>query len=84
MMNWRTKYNKFFCNSNHFFNWLTNTWDMSEIEVYHDILSNYNYPIFYGLLIGHTNPQFTLPLNTKYKIKTSDNSLIMIENALEF
>ena len=58
------------------------TWDMSEMEAYYDILSKYNYPIFYGLLIGHTSNQFTLPLGIKVKINSIENSLTILENSL--
>lgn len=60
-----------------------NTWDMSEIEVYQDILAGYKFPIFYGLLIGHTSSQFTLPLGIDYTIKSEDGSLLISEEYLE-
>jgi muramoyltetrapeptide carboxypeptidase len=62
----------------------TTTWDMSELEVYKDILGDYDYPIFYGLLIGHTNSQFTLPIGINFTINSGDNSLLIKENYLEF
>lgn len=58
----------------------TGTWDQSEIEVYYDILDKYRYPIIYGLLLGHTDIQFTLPLYLNYKISTENKSISLIEN----
>lgn len=66
------------CNKNS-----SSTWDMSEIEVYYDILSTYKFPCFYGLLIGHTSSQYTLPLGIKVRINAFENSLIFLEKALE-
>ncbi len=59
-----------------------NTWDMSEMEVYYDLLRTYNIPIMYGHLIGHTNSQFILPLGIEITINTDDKSLIFSEKAL--
>ena len=58
------------------------TWDMSEMEAYFDILSKYKFPCFYGLLIGHTSKQFTLPIGINVKIDTTDNSLTLLDKPL--
>ena len=59
-----------------------NTWDMSEMEVYYNILSTYKFPIMYGYLIGHTNSQFILPYGIEITINTKDKSLLFKEKAL--
>lgn len=60
-----------------------NTWDMSEMEVYYDILKTYNFPIIVGLLIGHTSSQFILPYGIEITINTKDKSLLFKEKTLD-
>lgn len=59
------------------------TWDMSEMEVYYDILGTYDFPCIYGLLIGHTGSQFTLPIGINVKLDANENTLSFLEKALE-
>lgn len=57
----------------------TNTWDQSELEVYFDMFSEYDYPVMYGLMAGHTSPQLTLPLNIDYELDTREGYLKILE-----
>jgi len=58
------------------------TWDRSELEVYNYIFSAYKYPVYYGLLIGHTSTQFTLPIGLKAEMNTEKGSLKILEPAV--
>jgi muramoyltetrapeptide carboxypeptidase len=58
------------------------SWDRSELEVYNYIFSTYNYPVFYGLLIGHTSTQFTIPIGLDAAIDSDDGSLKILESAV--
>jgi len=58
------------------------TWDMSELEVIYDIVTNYKFPCFYGLLIGHTSNQFTIPLGINVRINSNSAVLELLEKSL--
>jgi muramoyltetrapeptide carboxypeptidase len=55
-------------------------WDYSLGEVLDNILGNLNIPVFYGLTIGHTNDQITIPIGVNASIDT-DNCILEIKEA---
>lgn len=58
------------------------SWDRSELEVYNYIFTGMNYPVFYGLLFGHTSTQFTLPIGVEAEIYSENGSLNILESAV--
>lgn len=58
------------------------SWDRSELEVYNYIFAGMNYPVFYGLLFGHTSTQYTIPIGVKAEIDSEEGSLTILESAV--
>lgn len=58
------------------------SWDRSELEVYDYIFSAMGYPVFYGLLFGHTSTQFTIPIGINAEINASEGTLNILESAV--
>lgn len=58
------------------------SWDRSELEVYNYIFADKKYPVFYGLLFGHTSTQFTIPLGISAEIDSDKGSLNILESAV--
>lgn len=58
------------------------SWDRSELEVYNYIFASMDYPVFYGLLIGHTSTQFTIPIGIKAELDSENGSLNILESAV--
>ena len=58
------------------------SWDRSELEVYNYIFASKNYPVFYGLLFGHTSTQFTIPIGIKAEINSDNGTLNILESAV--
>lgn len=58
------------------------SWDRSELEVYNYIFASMNYPVFYGLLFGHTSTQFTIPIGIEAEIYSENGSLNILESAV--
>lgn len=58
------------------------TWDRSELEVYDYIFSSKSYPVFYGLLIGHTSTQFSIPIGINAEMDANEGSLTLLESAV--
>lgn len=58
------------------------TWDRSELEVFNYIFSTFKYPVFYGLLIGHTSTQFTIPIGVKASMNSGKGILNILESAV--
>jgi muramoyltetrapeptide carboxypeptidase len=54
-------------------------WDSALGEVLDYQLGNLNIPVFYGLLIGHTNEQFTLPYGIESEINSELGELNILE-----
>jgi len=46
-------------------------------EIILDNTKDYNFPILYGVDIGHTDPQITVPLGSKVHINSENNSFIL-------
>ena len=57
-------------------------WDSALGEVLDYQLGNLDLPVFYGLLIGHTNEQFTLPYNIESEINSELGELNILEGAV--
>lgn len=58
------------------------SWDRSEHEVYDYLFSSKKYPVFYGLLIGHTSTQFTIPIGLRAEMNAKDGTLNLKESAV--
>jgi muramoyltetrapeptide carboxypeptidase len=58
------------------------SWDRSELEVYDYIFSGMDYPVFYGLLFGHTSTQFTIPIGINAEIDATKGTLNLLESAV--
>lgn len=58
------------------------SWDRSELEVYNYIFSSMKYPVFYGLLFGHTSTQFTIPIGIEAEIDAKAGSINILESAV--
>ncbi|MER3328611.1 MAG: LD-carboxypeptidase, partial [Candidatus Kapaibacterium sp.] len=58
------------------------SWDRSELEVYNYIFASMNYPVFYGLLLGHTSTQFTIPIGIEAEIDSENGTLEILESAV--
>lgn len=58
------------------------SWDRSELEVYEYIFSSMKYPVFYGLLFGHTSTQFSIPIGIEAEIDAKAGSLKILEKAV--
>jgi len=52
-------------------------------ELLNDFFENYTFPILYGVDIGHTDPQITIPLNVKVKIDSDGDLFEIIEKGIE-
>ncbi|MCX6748770.1 MAG: LD-carboxypeptidase [Candidatus Pacearchaeota archaeon] len=54
-------------------------YDNAENEKFKEIIldntKEYNFPILYGVDIGHTDPQITIPLGAKVKLDSNENRL---------
>ena len=57
-------------------------WDYSLGEVLENILGNLGIPVFYGLTIGHTTDQLTLPYNVEVEMDASKGTLNILEAAV--
>lgn len=57
-------------------------WDSALGEVLDYQLGNLSLPVFYGLLIGHTNEQFTLPYGIESEINSELGELNILEGAV--
>lgn len=57
------------------------TWDQSEMEVYYEFFEKVNYPVFYGLLAGHTSEQMTIVLGIEYELDSDNGMLRALENS---
>lgn len=57
-------------------------WDSSLGEVLDNYFKPLNIPAIYGLLIGHTDNQFTIPMGINATLDTSQKSLWLTENAV--
>ncbi|MFC2131896.1 LD-carboxypeptidase [Bacteroidota bacterium] len=60
----------------------TGVWDYSLGEVLDYQLGDLNIPVFYGLLIGHTSDQVTLPYNVEAEINTDEGILDILESGV--
>lgn len=60
----------------------SSVWDKSELAVYKSLLSDLKIPIFYGLLIGHTSPQFTIPIGIEVEIDANEGVLKLLEKPI--
>ncbi|TNE35195.1 LD-carboxypeptidase [bacterium] len=58
------------------------SWDRSELEVYNYIFDGMDYPVFYGLLLGHTSTQFTIPIGINSEIDATNGTLNILESAV--
>lgn len=58
------------------------TWDWSLGEVIDYYLKPLQKPSFYGLMIGHTNEQITLPLGCNVRIDAGQGTLEILENCV--
>jgi muramoyltetrapeptide carboxypeptidase len=57
-------------------------WDYSLGEVLDNYLSRLEAPSFYGLLIGHSSEQMTLPIGIKAKINADSKFIELLENSI--
>ncbi len=58
-------------------------WDYSLNEVLDRQLSKLNIPVLYGLLIGHTPEQITLPYGIEAKLNADSSTLTVVESSFE-
>lgn len=58
------------------------SWDRSELEVYNYIFAGMNYPVFYGLLFGHTSTQLTIPIGIEAEMNSEKGTLNILESAV--
>ncbi len=58
------------------------TWDRSELEVYNYIFAGMDYPVFYGLLFGHTSTQFTIPIGIEAEMNSEEGTLTILQSAV--
>lgn len=57
------------------------TWDLSVGEVINNIFSDIQIPVFYGLNIGHSTDQFTVPIGVNAEIDADKCTLKINESA---
>ncbi len=57
-------------------------WDPSLGEVLDYYLKDLNKPVFYGLLIGHTSEQLTIPLGVMARLDADNCNLELLESAV--
>lgn len=55
-------------------------WDRTEMEVYEHIFKGYSFPVLYGMLIGHTSEQFTLPIGIEAELDSDLQQLKILES----
>jgi len=58
-------------------------WDYSEMEAYLDIFRDYKKPVFYGLLIGHTREQLTIPIGLGVEMDADLGVINIMESAVK-
>lgn len=58
----------------------SNIFDKSLLDVVHSHFSNYDFPSFYGLMIGHTSTQYPLPLGIKATLDATNGRVILNES----
>lgn len=58
-------------------------WDYSEMETYMDIFKDYKKPVFYGLLIGHTREQLTIPIGLGVEMDADKGIINIKESAVK-
>jgi muramoyltetrapeptide carboxypeptidase len=56
------------------------TWDLSLGEVLDSYFGNIKIPSFYGLMIGHTQDQLTLPIGCEVSINSDNGTIILSES----
>ncbi len=56
-------------------------WDGTQTEIYYDFFSEYDFPVFYGLMAGHRGEQLTLPLGINVEINSGAGSMTLLERA---
>ena len=55
-------------------------WDGTQTEIYNEFFVQYNFPVFYGLMAGHTSEQLTLPLGVKVEMDSNTGIMKLLEN----
>ncbi|MCX6156226.1 MAG: LD-carboxypeptidase [Candidatus Kapabacteria bacterium] len=60
----------------------SSTWDSSLGEILERIFNQYDKPVFYGLVFGHTSDQLTLPIGVKAEMNADEGSLTISEPCL--
>lgn len=55
-------------------------WDRTEMEVYEHIFNGFSFPVLYGMLIGHTRDQFSLPIGVKAELNANEKYLKILES----
>ncbi len=55
-------------------------WDGTQTEIYYDFFSEYDFPVFYGLMAGHRGEQLTLPLGINVEINSNSGIINLLES----
>lgn len=58
------------------------TWDPSLGEVLDNILKPLGMPVFYGMMIGHSSNQLTLPIGINVKMDADNGTIELLESAV--
>ncbi len=58
----------------------SNIFDKSLLDVLYSHFSNYDFPSFYGLMIGHTPTQYPLPLGVQATMDATNGKVILNES----
>ncbi len=56
---------------------------LSLIDMFKDRLADLNIPTIYGMSFGHITNQFTIPLGIEAELNTEQNTLTLLESAVE-
>jgi muramoyltetrapeptide carboxypeptidase len=58
-------------------------WDGTQTEIYYEFFSQYEFPVFYGLMAGHSGEQLTLPLGINIEMNSTTGIIKLLEKATE-
>jgi len=57
-------------------------WDGTQTEIYHEFFSKFKFPVFYGLMAGHTSEQLTLPLGINIQMDSDSGKITLLESII--
>jgi muramoyltetrapeptide carboxypeptidase LdcA involved in peptidoglycan recycling len=53
---------------------------VTQTEIYYEFFTQYKFPVFYGLMAGHSGEQLTLPLGLSVEINSEFGTITLNES----